>query len=808
MANIGNLFAQYGIRTVMTAPSNTAARQLMIKLDQSLNKLYKDEPKAREWFDVIYLPTTSATKADLVAESEEDVATEIVVEGEAASSDEIIDKYRLWKKIVSRIEKQSMDPNASPSEQAEAKKWLAWRNTLLAGGNVPEKSKKKFTKAIDDVATKIFSLKEKVRIVVTTCNNAALLSEYNYAPMAALVDEAAFASDHSQLRPVVRSFGHSEMAATFGLSAYAMFYGHPSVNTVRLKINYRMHEEIATLPGILTYTFIACAPNTYQESNTFQFYKEWYDSADGEMYRSARRDPAYGGEKDVNRIRRMFVNVQDGISASRQGSTSKRNFANINAICDYLISLIKHEPVKEGIQRIDPDNITILAPYKEEVTELAKQVKMRILPIWPTFVRWPRFRTIDGTQGSENEIVLLALTPADRHNGSKIGFLKEWNRVNVSLTRAKSVMTIFGNLDRWRSQLKVLGDGNESKNFAFMVVDLLDRGDIIDVTGLNKLPKTPVELKTNNWTMLIEDTPREKSKLNYKNKAIMQGYQTTPQKDAYERALLAKLQVKRNHGEALKRKLLAGEDFDLPFLQAGASMDMDDSQPRETEEDELGLSEMFEDMTGPSVDAMETDTNTNTKVDKGKGKAVEDEASVETPELQDDAREGVAEAAAIQESVEAAARQEELDLAQAIQNSKEQSSSQDVEMGESSSQGALSGSGFGPGGSSGAFGAFGAPVAGGSAAPVAGGNAAPVAGGSAGAVAGGSAGAGGSAAGAGAAGQGSGRGRGRGGGGGNRSGAGRGSNSRGSKGGGSRGGRGGAGAGARDLNGSWRRREE
>ncbi|PQE06088.1 Helicase Sen1 N-terminal protein [Rutstroemia sp. NJR-2017a BBW] len=566
MANIGVLFAQYKIRTVMTAPSNTAAQQLMVKVHQALEALYQIQPAAKDWFDVVFVPTSAATKSDLHEFSLQQLNTDFVVEGNTSSGDKVVDSYRLWAKILARYKYLAEeDPHADASEQSSAEKWLCWQSSLLAHRRLKDQNRKKFYDGIHDMAKKILSPRGNVRIVVTTCNSAALLNDYMYTPEASLVDEAAFANmsdalvpmtlgakyhvlagDHHQLQPVVRSMGHSEYAATYGLSAYAKFYGNPLANTIRLKINYRMHEDIADLPGILTYTFMACDPCTSEESITFQLFKEWYASQFAKVYRDARRDPAYGKAKDESRIRRLFFNVKNGMSAPKKGGTSKRNFANINAIVDFLISLVKNQSLDPNDPVIPMDHITILTPYKDEVTELTKQVRDRLRFTFEGFNKSPRFRTIDGAQGSENEIVILGLTPADRHNGSIIGFLKEWNRMNVALTRAKSVLLIFGNLDCWRSQLKVIGDVNTSRNFAYMVVDLLDRGDIIDVNGLNTLPKTKTELNTGNWTMEIENTSADNSKLTAKGRAIMKEYKTKEAQDAYERQLLAELQRKRD----------------------------------------------------------------------------------------------------------------------------------------------------------------------------------------------------------------------------------------------------------------------
>lgn len=73
--------------------------------------------------------------------------------------------------------------------------------------------------------------------------------------------------------------------------------------------------------------------------------------------------------------------------------------------------------------------------------------------------------TVDNYQGEENKIILLSLV---RNNGEgNIGFLREENRVCVSLSRAREGLYIMGNIDDlviknkiWPKLKKVLENQN------------------------------------------------------------------------------------------------------------------------------------------------------------------------------------------------------------------------------------------------------------------------------------------------------------------------------------------------------------
>lgn len=83
-------------------------------------------------------------------------------------------------------------------------------------------------------------------------------------------------------------------------------------------------------------------------------------------------------------------------------------------------------------------SIVILSPYKGQVNYIEKEIsedeKLVHLPI--------KVKTVDGFQGQESDIVIVSLV---RSNGkNEIGFLKDYRRFNVAITRAKCQAVIVG----------------------------------------------------------------------------------------------------------------------------------------------------------------------------------------------------------------------------------------------------------------------------------------------------------------------------------------------------------------------------
>ncbi|KAH8804952.1 P-loop containing nucleoside triphosphate hydrolase protein [Xylogone sp. PMI_703] len=371
---------------------------------------------------------------------------------------------------------------------------------------------------------------DQATMLASTCNNlgglAELATDFLDRIMTGLiiVDEAAFdneyslciplslrsqmsliVGDHYQLQPVVASKGFQEFSEQCQMSLFQRCVDYQDVEVNRLQITYRFPRHLADIPGVLSgYNGLVTQKSRVHDNDpAWQLFETWFQES---RYAPLRRSPFKRtitglARNEFDRLRqssrRLLFNVR-GRSGRAPGSMSTVNFANINAICNF----VGH--VQEALQPEFLQHITILVPFAAQLEELTAVLEIRQLDVQAS--------TFDSFQGDENDFIILDLTPANWNDAAFIGFLSNWNRLNVAITRARQGLYMFGNLDLWRTRIAKV-----PKQFALMLMDIVDRGDVIELEKLDeachRLPADRAELigtLPGNWTYVSPDSQERK----------------------------------------------------------------------------------------------------------------------------------------------------------------------------------------------------------------------------------------------------------------------------------------------------------
>jgi len=118
----------------------------------------------------------------------------------------------------------------------------------------------------------------------------------------------------------------------------------------------------------------------------------------------------------------VFVDT-NGAGFNDAGSASKYNLKEVDIVRDLVQELLE----------AGENDIAVIAPYNAQV-ELLKN-----------YIQNVEISTVDGFQGREKDVVIMSLV---RSNDKKdVGFLKDFRRMNVAITRARKLVCLVGDSD-------------------------------------------------------------------------------------------------------------------------------------------------------------------------------------------------------------------------------------------------------------------------------------------------------------------------------------------------------------------------
>ena len=231
--------------------------------------------------------------------------------------------------------------------------------------------------------------------------------------------------DHKQLGPVV----HSDIASRLGLSVSLMerimtkprYQRNPrdksfNANFVtQLLDNYRSHPAILQFSNVL-----------------------FYDSKLRSKVSEPKKNFALQWTGLENKKFPILFNCCTTFSAKPKKSTSSYNEGEVEIVRAYVDLLLT-----EGIAgaKVRAKDIGIISPYKAQLNKLTERLKD---------LKKIEIGTAEHYQGREKKIIIIS-TVKSREG---VGFLKDERRLNVCLTRAKSLMIIVGNADTLQVNLR------------------------------------------------------------------------------------------------------------------------------------------------------------------------------------------------------------------------------------------------------------------------------------------------------------------------------------------------------------------
>ena len=167
----------------------------------------------------------------------------------------------------------------------------------------------------------------------------------------------------------------------------------------------------------------------------------------------------------------FFVEVENGQEA-REG-TSRFNLEEIAATEYILRDLMKK--VK------NPENVSVSAifPYAAQINKFQKN-NLKLINEAKRFFKSFEIDTVDAFQGKETDIVLVNTVVTDSTQGN---FLNDFRRINVSMSRARDKLIVFGN-HRVLRRIKMKIAGGQERNYFGEIIEFISaRGQFIKYNG-------------------------------------------------------------------------------------------------------------------------------------------------------------------------------------------------------------------------------------------------------------------------------------------------------------------------------------
>ncbi len=202
--------------------------------------------------------------------------------------------------------------------------------------------------------------------------------------------------DHQQLPPTILS---SEAQKTLGKSLLESA-AESIANISFLDTQYRMQEEIVGFSN--SYFYGGNLKTEVKAKSTEEFYQkpiEFIDTAGtGFEEEQAENSPGYYNSGEIQLIQKLIENHPE----------------------------------------IQKEEVAIISPYRKQVEEITNYVPIAI----GIRITNCSINTVDSFQGQEKKIVMISLVRSNE--GGEIGFLKDYRRMNVAMTRAQEKLIIVG----------------------------------------------------------------------------------------------------------------------------------------------------------------------------------------------------------------------------------------------------------------------------------------------------------------------------------------------------------------------------
>ncbi len=367
----------------------------------------------------------SNTAVDLLTVKLSEIGLNVVRLGNISRLDESIIDKSLDGRLSNHPESKNIKKIKIKAAQARRKAQKYKRNFGKSEYNARREAyqeAKDLEAWANDLESKIISqILDSADVITCTLvgSSSKILSKYHFKTV--FIDEAAqalepatwipilkadkfvLAGDPYQLPPTVKSYEANKKGFSVTLME-RLINDFPQVNL--LTTQYRMHNVIMGF------------------SNQYFYNNELKADASVENHHLS-----YGEHHSLEFVDTAGCDFEEVFDEKYK---SRSNPGEQMILFEHLYQLL------DEMKDTDLPSIGIISPYQEQVITLKKAFrsdeKLKDLPI--------SIATIDSFQGQEKDVIYISLVRSNPKR--EIGFLKDYRRMNVAMTRAKKLLVVIG----------------------------------------------------------------------------------------------------------------------------------------------------------------------------------------------------------------------------------------------------------------------------------------------------------------------------------------------------------------------------
>lgn len=252
--------AQLGYKVLYATPTNAAAETALLSVFNATQKLFETVDNAtigvnpspellakikesRENFGIIHFPANASTENDFMQRDDERKATE---------EDHPLATYRISNHVIKSFQRKANNPDSSNTMRTKAHNWLATLQRVREGKSVA--AERLVKEELDEMGEVVRD--SHTKIIISTCNNSAVLRDMGFKPQVVLLDDASAPREPDCVIPLkldqahmvvygdaqkkgvspgVKSWGSNEFAAQLSRSLWERLVGLGNIAVVQLE---------------------------------------------------------------------------------------------------------------------------------------------------------------------------------------------------------------------------------------------------------------------------------------------------------------------------------------------------------------------------------------------------------------------------------------------------------------------------------------------------------------------------------------------------------------------------------------------